>query len=249
SRISRVRQGALGGHRLGQRAPSGRMTRRRRPWDRHRELADKDTASRWPSSAKSMFDGDGNADRPIYISQTSASSRSSYFTREGLRRARSFRRRPNRVHRTRLGRTAHTRQSNRGRGRMRDRTRSPEYDGSSSGLVSCAFSSCRDNKSNSPSHSRRSNRYTNYMSHASPCSAGSTSACGYRPRTRSVRTRRRRIGATPNKRKTKPSAGRVNGFPSSGPRRSNEVGKRGGPPAVGQITVSERGSKTETATG
>ena len=132
----RVRQGALGGHRLGQRAPSGRMTRRRRPWDRHRELADKDTASRWPSSAKSMFDGDGNADRPIYISQTSASSRSSYFTREGLRRARSFRRRPNRVHRTRLGRTAHTRQSNRGRGRMRDRTRSPEYDGSSSGLVS-----------------------------------------------------------------------------------------------------------------
>ena len=131
------------------------MTRRRRPWDRHRELADKDTASRWPSSAKSMFDGDGNADRPIYISQTSASSRSSYFTREGLRRARSFRRRPNRVHRTRLGRTAHTRQSNRGRGRMRDRTRSPEYDGSSSGVVSYAFSSCRDNKSNSPPHSRR----------------------------------------------------------------------------------------------
>ncbi len=159
------------------------MTRRRRPWDRHRELADKDTASRWPSSAKSMFDGDGNADRPIYISQTSASSRSSYFTREGLRRARSFRRRPNRVHRTRLGRTAHTRQSDRGRGRMRDPTRSPEYDGSSSGVVSYAFSSCRDNKSNSPSHSRRSNRYTNYMSHASPCSAGSTSACGYRPRT------------------------------------------------------------------
>ena len=38
---------------------------------------------------------------------------------------------------------------------MRDRTRSPEYDGSSSGVVSYAFSSCRDNKSNSPSHSRR----------------------------------------------------------------------------------------------
>src|SRR5436309_4596146 len=38
---------------------------------------------------------------------------------------------------------------------MRDLTRSPEYDGSSSGVVSCAFSSCRDNKSNSPSHSRR----------------------------------------------------------------------------------------------
>ena len=131
------------------------MTRRRRPWDRHRELADKGAASRSPSSAKSMFDGDGNADRPIYISQTSASSRSSYFAREGLRRARGFRRRPNRVHRTRLGRTAHTRQSNRGRGRMRDLTRSPEYDGSSSGVVSCAFASCRDNESNSPSHSRR----------------------------------------------------------------------------------------------
>src|SRR2546430_3337968 len=115
-----------------------------------------------------------------------------------------------------------------------------------SGVVSCAFSSCRDDKGNSPRTRGGSNRYTNYMSHASPCSATSTSACGYRPRTRSVRTRRRRIAATPNRRTTKPSAGMVNGFPSSGPRKPNEFGASGVPPPCEPITITERAMKSKS---
>src|SRR2546422_846894 len=54
------------------------------------------------------------------------------------------------------------------------------------------------------------------------------------------------MAATPNRRKTKPSAGMVNGFPSSGPRKPNEFGAPGVPPPCGPITITERAMKSES---
>src|SRR5207249_9987846 len=54
------------------------------------------------------------------------------------------------------------------------------------------------------------------------------------------------MAATPNRTKTKPSAGMVNGFPSSGPRKPNEFGAPGVPPPCGPITITERAMKSES---
>src|SRR2546426_180189 len=54
------------------------------------------------------------------------------------------------------------------------------------------------------------------------------------------------MAATPNRRKTKPSAGMVNGFPSSGPRKPTEFGAPGVPPPCGPITLTERAMKSES---
>src|SRR3989475_11212661 len=55
-----------------------------------------------------------------------------------------------------------------------------------SGVVSCAFSSCRDDKGNSPRTRGGSKRYTNYMSHPSPCPSTLTPPYAYRPAPRAA---------------------------------------------------------------